>query len=121
MIVHEKAENLAETLAYVPNVQQCPNVLSFSTFGAQAVYSAFFLALGKAKQGALIAVGRQGIFLIPALLIGSAAFGLPGIIAAQLIGDLLSFLLVLVLVTQSKGSLSESNTVTPENSEAAMQ
>lgn len=27
MIVHEKAENLAETLAYVPNVQQCPNVL----------------------------------------------------------------------------------------------
>lgn len=26
MIVHEKAENLAETLAYVPNVQQCPKM-----------------------------------------------------------------------------------------------
>uniref|UniRef100_A0A7C9JDI6 Multidrug export protein MepA n=1 Tax=Muribaculaceae bacterium Z82 TaxID=2304548 RepID=A0A7C9JDI6_9BACT len=97
------------------------NALSFSTFGVQAVYSAFFLALGKAKQGALIAVGRQGIFFIPALLIGSAAFGLPGIIAAQPIGDLLSFLLVLVLVAQSKGSLSESKTIAPESSEAAAQ
>ena len=97
------------------------NALSFSTFGVQAVYSAFFLALGKAKQGALIAVGRQGIFFIPALLIGSAAFGLPGIIAAQPIGDLLSFLLVLALVAQSKGSLSESKTIAPESSEAAAQ
>lgn len=97
------------------------NALSFSTFGVQAVYSAFFLALGKAKQGALIAIGRQGIFFIPALLIGAAAFGLPGIIAAQPIGDLLSFLLVLVLVAQSKGSLSESEAVSSERSEAAAQ
>lgn len=97
------------------------NALSFSTFGVQAVYSAFFLALGKAKQGALIAVGRQGVFFIPVLLIGPAAFGLPGIIAAQPIGDLLSFLLVLVLVAQSKGSLSESKTIAPESSEAAAQ
>lgn len=84
------------------------NALGFATFGVQAVYSAFFLALGKAKQGALIAIGRQGIFFIPALLIGSWTFGLPGIIAAQPIGDLLSFLLVLVLVAKSKGVLSEN-------------
>lgn len=84
------------------------NALSFTTFGVQAVYSAFFLALGKAKQGALIAIGRQGIFFIPALLIGSAVFGLPGIIAAQPIGDLLSFLLVLFLVSRSKGILDGS-------------
>jgi len=85
----------------------------------QAVYSAFFLALGKAKQGALIAIGRQGIFFIPALLIGSWAFGLPGIIAAQPIGDLLSFLLVLVLVAKSKGVLSDSEMANAEHAETS--
>ena len=95
------------------------NALSFATFGVQAVYSAFFLALGKAKQGALIAIGRQGIFFIPALLIGSWAFGLPGIIAAQPIGDLLSFLLVLVLVAKSKGVLSDSEMANAEHAETS--
>ncbi len=95
------------------------NALSFATFGVQAVYSAFFLALGKAKQGALIAIGRQGIFFIPALLIGSWAFGLPGIIAAQPIGDLLSFLLVLVLVAKSKGALSDSEMANAEHAETS--
>ena len=95
------------------------NALSFATFGAQAVYSAFFLALGKAKQGALIAIGRQGIFFIPALLIGSWVFGLPGIIAAQPIGDLLSFLLVLVLIAKSKGALSDSEMANAEHAETS--
>ena len=95
------------------------NALSFATFGVQAVYSAFFLALGKAKQGALIAIGRQGIFFMPALLIGSWAFGLPGIIAAQPIGDLLSFLLVLVLVAKSKGVLSDSEMANAEHAETS--
>ena len=95
------------------------NALSFATFGVQAVYSAFFLALGKAKQGALIAIGRQGIFFIPALLIGSWVFGLPGIIAAQPIGDLLSFLLVLVLVAKSKGALSDSEMANAEHAETS--
>lgn len=85
------------------------NALSFTTFGVQAVYSAFFLALGKAKQGAAIAVGRQGLFFIPVIFAASAAFGLNGIIAAQPVGDALSFLLVLVLVAKSKGVLSEKN------------
>lgn len=97
------------------------NALSFATFGVQAVYSAFFLALGKAKQGALIAVGRQGIFFIPTLLIGSWAFGLPGIIAAQPIGDLLSFLLVLLLVAKSKGVLSENENALVETPQTSVQ
>ena len=94
------------------------NALSFSTFGVQAVYSAFFLALGKAKQGALIAVGRQGLFFIPAIIAGSALFGLPGIIAAQPIGDILSFLLVLLLVAKSKGVLNDRRDEAAPHAEA---
>lgn len=90
------------------------NALTFCTFGVQAVYSAIFLALGKAKQGGLIAIGRQGVFLLPALGIGAAAVGLPGNIAAQPIGDVLSFLLVVVLVARSKGVLAEKGTPAPQ-------
>ncbi len=82
------------------------NALGFTTFGIQAVHSAFFLALGKAKEGGLISLGRQGIFFIPTIVIGSAFFGLDGVIAAQPVGDILSTLLVVVLVVRSKGLVS---------------
>lgn len=48
-----------------------------------------------------LAVARQGLFLIPALLIGSHFFRFTGIVAAQPISDLLSFGLAVPIVIRS--------------------
>lgn len=69
----------------------------FIGFGFQAVYSSYFLALGKAKEGGMISVGRQGAFFIPIIFIFAAFFGLNGIITAQPAADFCSIILVAFL------------------------
>jgi Na+-driven multidrug efflux pump len=80
----------------------------FIGFGFQAVYSTYFLALGMAKEGALISIGRQGAFFIPIVFLCSAIFGLNGIIAAQPLADLCSFILVVILSKTSSLNLTNS-------------
>ncbi|MCQ2146153.1 MAG: hypothetical protein MJZ16_01410 [Bacteroidales bacterium] len=41
----------------------------------------------------IVAFSRQGLFLLPLLFIGQALFGLMGIIIAQTVADILSFIL----------------------------
>ncbi|HBE79443.1 MAG TPA: MATE family efflux transporter, partial [Firmicutes bacterium] len=41
------------------------NSIIFISFGFQTIYISLFLALGKAKEGGLLSIGRQGIFFIP--------------------------------------------------------
>lgn len=45
----------------------------------------------------IVAAARQGIFIIPALLVGLAAAGLRGVVAAQPISDVAAFLLCIPL------------------------
>lgn len=56
-----------------------------------------FLALGKAREGGLLSLGRQGIFLIPVILILPRIIGLNGVIFSQPIADFLTILLTFLL------------------------
>jgi Na+-driven multidrug efflux pump len=66
------------------------NGLSFMLFGFYTVYSALFLAMGKAKEGCLLGICRQGICFIPIILIIPRLWGLNGILYAQPIADVIA-------------------------------
>ena len=51
--------------------------------------------IGKAVQATLIAISRQGLFFIPAVLILSSLFGITGIQLAQPVADFCTFLIAL--------------------------
>lgn len=66
--------------------------------GVQICTSTFFPSIGKAGKGAILSFSKQIIFLIPLLLILPRFFGLEGIMYAQPITDLLSFLLAVTFM-----------------------
>jgi putative MATE family efflux protein len=71
-------------------------------FGYQTVYTTLFQALGRGRQAGILSLSRQGLFLIPLVMVLSKLFGLNGLIASQPIADFLTLLLTLVLVTGLK-------------------
>ncbi len=73
------------------------NGITFMLFGYYTVYSSLFLALGKGKEGFLLGACRQGICFIPVILILPSIWGLNGILYAQPIADVLSFLISLFM------------------------
>jgi len=77
------------------------NAITFITMGYQTVFSFKFMGLGKAKEGGMISLGRQGIFFIPIVLILSYAFGLNGVILSQPLADICSLILVYALAHKS--------------------
>ncbi len=81
---------------------------SFVLLGIQMTYVTAFLAMGKAKEGSIVGLSRQGLILIPTLIGFRMLFGLKGIVYAQPVADLLTFLLTLVfakgLHVELKGS-----------------
>jgi putative MATE family efflux protein len=87
------------------------NSIIFISFGFQTIYISLFLALGKAKEGGLLSIGRQGIFFIPVILILPSIMGISGVIYAQLIADLLTTLLTVILAVNLK---KEINSWTPK-------
>lgn len=54
-------------------------------------------AMGKGKESLVLGLFRQGIFAIPTLLIMNHLLGLYGVVSAQLISDLLTFVLSTLL------------------------
>jgi len=66
------------------------NGLSFMLFGYCTVYSSLFLALGKAKEGCLLGICRQGICFIPVIMIIPIFWGLNGVLYAQPIADVIT-------------------------------
>ena len=73
------------------------NGITFMLFGYYTVYSSLFLALGKGKEGFLLGACRQGICFVPVILILPTIWGLKGILYAQPIADVLSFLITLFM------------------------
>lgn len=71
------------------------NTLLFFTFGFQFTFATLYLAMGKALAGGLLNIGRQGLFLIPAILILPTIFKLDGIIIAQPVADIISTLITI--------------------------
>ena len=73
------------------------NGITFMLFGYFTVYSSLFLALGKGKEGFLLGACRQGICFVPVILILPSIWGVKGILYAQPIADVLSFLITLFM------------------------
>ncbi len=68
--------------------------------GIQPLTSNFFVATGKAKHGIFLALTRQGLFLLPLLLILPLWFGIDGVIFAGPIADLLAVIVSLSFITR---------------------
>ncbi|HEX3077147.1 MAG TPA: MATE family efflux transporter [Lachnospiraceae bacterium] len=78
------------------------NAIAFITLGYQIVFGTMFLALGKAKQGGIISIARQGAFFIPIVFLFTTLFHLNGLVMAQPIADACSVALVYTLRTKDR-------------------
>lgn len=75
--------------------------LAFPLVGLVTLTNMYLQTTNQTKSAVTLAIARHGMFLIPALIIGSTFFGLEGTIAAQPIADLLSFILAVPLCVLS--------------------
>lgn len=69
----------------------------FPLFGFQQVYASLFQSLGKGKEAFLLSASRQGIFLIPSILILPKFIGLDGVIFSQVVADFFSIIVTYIL------------------------
>lgn len=84
------------------------NTVLFFSLGFQFTYSTLYLACGKALEGGFLSAGRQGIFMIPLLLVLPHLFGLDGVLYAQAGADLLTTLATLALIRRGLPSAKPS-------------
>lgn len=82
------------------------NSIIFISFGFQTIYISLFLALGKAKEGGVLSIGRQGIFFIPVIFVLPPIIGIDGVIYTQLIADILTTLLTAILAVSLKKEIN---------------
>jgi Na+-driven multidrug efflux pump len=93
--------------------------------GLQIIYLTLFQALGKSRQAAILAIGRQGLFLVAAILtlpgffsknIGSLSLltnilpyklqsGLYGVLYSQFVSDALAIILTIAFALHLKKEL----------------
>ena len=76
-------------------------------YGIQPISINFFTSSGKAKQGIFLTLTRQGLFLLPLLIILPAIFGIDGILFAGPIADFSAVALCLILVTREMRRMTE--------------
>ncbi|MDR3149422.1 MAG: MATE family efflux transporter [Oscillospiraceae bacterium] len=67
-------------------------------------------SMGAAMSSLIVNLSRQGLIYIPALFVMRTALGMPGLIWAQPIADILSFILAVVLFAFSFRKISNSKT-----------
>lgn len=82
-------------------------VILFPLFGFQVIYGTLFQALGKGKQAAVLSLSRQGIFLIPAILVLPNLLGLNGVLYAQPFADLCTILLTTFFAVKINHELNQ--------------
>ncbi|WP_082759858.1 MATE family efflux transporter [Abyssisolibacter fermentans] len=81
--------------------------LLFPLFGFQQVYATLFQALGKGKEVLVLSLSRQGIFLIPSVMILPKLFGLNGVIFSQTVADFCTIIVTGILAIRLNGKLKE--------------
>lgn len=79
--------------------------IMFPFFGFQTMYMTLFLSIGKAREGAALSLGRQGIFFIPTILILPNIIGINGIIFSQFVADTFTILMTIVFAIRLKKTL----------------
>ncbi|GHU36748.1 multidrug transporter MatE [Spirochaetia bacterium] len=75
-------------------------------YGIQPLSVNYFTATGKAKQGTVLSVSRQGAFLLPLLIVLPIIFGINGVLYAGPIADALACALSLFMVSLSFKNLT---------------
>ena len=75
----------------------------------QPVTINYFSATGNHRQGLLVSLSRQGLFLIPLLLILPKFMGINGVLAASPIADTMAFIMSVSMVLLSFRSFQELN------------
>lgn len=70
----------------------------FPFLGAQIVFTNLFQAIGKAIPAMLLALSRQLLFYVPALLVLSKIAKYPGIIWSQPVADFLTMILAIIFI-----------------------
>lgn len=78
------------------------DAVSFMTLGFQIVIGNYFLSIGKAQQGGILSMCRQGFFFIPLLILFTNIWGMSGLILAQLATDVCATILTVVLWNREK-------------------
>ena len=68
------------------------HIISMVFAGLVSLYSIIFQSTGKIRASFFLSLARQGLVFIPVLVIMSALFGYIGIISAQTVTDVVSFL-----------------------------
>ena len=77
-------------------------VQSFTIIGNMLTQS-----IGYSFRATLTAIGKQGLFFIPAILILPGIYGVPGLQLAQPVADLLTFILTQAIVVMVLKELKE--------------
>ncbi len=75
--------------------------------GFSMIITGLYQALGYAKGAALLSLARQGIYLIPAILILPDIFGLEGVIYSQFTADLLTLITTIMCWIYIKNKLQK--------------
>jgi len=75
--------------------------------GVQPLTTNYFTSTGCVKQGIFLSLTRQGLFLIPLLVVLPLLFGIEGALWAAPIADFVSFVVSIVLVCNSFKNLSK--------------
>ncbi len=81
--------------------------------GMIMMFNMMLQTIGATAKASLIAVSRSGLFLIPAIILMKAVFGLGGIEAAQAVTDILSIALALPLGFGTLRSMKNSSMMSP--------
>ena len=80
--------------------------LSFPLCGIIVISNMFLQNIRRTGPAVLVASARQGLFFIPAVIIGNLVAGLTGLYAAQPISDLCAFILCVPLLAKAYRSLA---------------
>jgi len=72
----------------------------FPLLGVVTVINSLFQALGHAIQAAILSLSRQGIFLIPTVLILPRIYGLNGVIFSQPLADFITIIITITMATK---------------------
>ncbi len=85
-----------ELMAYGTRAMRMGKLFIFG-IGFQTLSSMYYSAIGKPRRAIFISISRNGLFLIPALLILPQFFGLNGVLVSTSVSDGLSLIVVALI------------------------
>ncbi|TVQ41217.1 MAG: MATE family efflux transporter [Spirochaetaceae bacterium] len=77
----------------------------FVFFGAAVIFNVLFQALGRGLPAAVLSMARQGIFLIPAIVVLPRIFGLAGVLFTQTFADFFTIITTAFFALRVVGEL----------------